>query len=318
MILHLLLVLFSNMIVSCEQNFSINMNLLGNKRNYKLKNNMIGYNNQFKSQLRRRFYPAHPSISMRIGETRIFSVKPQCRLREREFIVLKSFKEAEVDSEDSDDDLPSYFYFYAVSGASVGFTELEGGTEQLDGHKYERQVAYIKCSHGWISHLNVFERILGTTHGQFGAENPRGCGIGVVLTELCLIDPEISTMKVDKSNKKGNKAMMILKQDMRPLVQENCYKVVGLSMAAVPPSDGHVYFSAANNMKYDYLIVDLTMGSNVQHAIYETKEAKRNFKSNGDIDACCGNNKCSVYSKSWFFCGSLNPFYSKFDELKPY
>ena len=69
-------------------------------------------------------------------------------------------------------------------------------------------------------------------------------------------------------------------------------------------------------MKYDYLVVDLTMGSNVQYAIYETKEAKRNFKSNGDIDACCGNNKCSVYSKSWFFCGSINTFYSKFDGLK--
>ena len=247
---------------------------------------------------------------MQTGETRSFSTKPQCSFRE--FVVLKDLQEG-------DEDIPSYFYFYAVSKVAKGFMELVGGNEK---EKYQHQLAYISCMPGWISHLEVFVQSLGLSYGQLGSIYPRGCGIGIVLTELCLIDPVVSTMKVGKDYRGeqiGNKAMRALKQDIKGLVQDNCYKLVGLTMMAAADgtaSTGHVYFSAAINMDYDHMIVDMTTGPNAQYTIYETKKAKRNYKFNGDIDACCGMDKCSAYSRTWIFCGNMNPIFSKFDQIR--
>ena len=248
---------------------------------------------------------------MQTGEMRPFATKPQCPFRE--FVVQKEFEEGDEDS-------PSYFYFYAVSRSQGGqFIELAGSTHT---HKYQYQVAFIRCIHGWIGMLNVFERSLGIEN-----ENPRGCGIGIVLTELCLIDPEVSTMKVHETEDIGNRAMQILRRKggyMEGLVKENCYKVVGLTMTATPPSAGHVYFSAAINMGYDKMIVDLS-GMNVKYNVYDTKVAKQFYRWNGDIDECCNlmmyneqvtiNEKCSAYSRIWIFCANLNSFFPKFGKM---
>ena len=85
---------------------------------------------------------------MQIGEKRSFSTKPQCSFRE--YLVLKVFQEG-------DEDIPSYFYFYAVSNVAKGFRKLVGGNEK---EKYQHQLAYISCTPGWISHLEVFFKAL--------------------------------------------------------------------------------------------------------------------------------------------------------------
>ena len=241
----------------------------------------------------------HPTRPIQIGETMPFATKPQCSFRE--FVVKKRFLPGKAS--------PSYFYFYAVSRAANGFKELAGGTET---HKYQHQLAYITCLHGWITQLTVFDKSLGMKYEGpmkfYGNEDPRGCGIGIVLTELCLIDPEVNNMKLDKDkrgNEIGNKALRILKQDMKERTNKNCYKLVGLTMAANPKQAGHVYFSAAINMDYNKMVVVLDRGwekTNVKYNIYDTRVAKQNYKPNGDIDSCCGYEKCHAYSRSWIFC----------------
>ena len=130
--------------------------------------------------------------------------------------------------------------------------------------------------------------------------------------------------------------MRALKQDIKGLVQDNCYKQVGLKIV-IRKQYGwweyhflntfdeyfqYIFYQRisivliAINMDYDHMIVDMTTGPNAQYRIYETKEAKRNYKFNGDIDACCGMDKCSAYSRTWIFCGNMNPIFSKFDQTR--
>ena len=229
---------------------------------------------------------------MQIGETRVFQTKQQCRLTEKDFIVLKVLSQG-------------YFYFYAVSGASNGFQEVHSRIPQKYAQKFEHQLAYIACTRGWIHQLTVFEKISGAEGRR---EDARGCGVGTILTELCLMDPEINTLK------EGSKAIRVLAEGVKDLVQQNCYKLVGLTMAAYPSSAAHVYFSAAINMGYDKLIVDFSGfdaksgGRTIKYNVYDTLVAKQNYK-NGNIEACCGNERCSAQLRPWIFCADEYPFF---------
>ena len=230
---------------------------------------------------------------MRIDEKSIFETKPGCRLRKKEIIVLKSLQEEGEEK---------YFYFYAVSSAPYfdRFVELARSTKT---HRYKHQVAYIICSRGWIEQLTVFERTLGPGR----AENARGCGIGVVLTELCLIDPAIHSMETmgTGSNKQENNGLVILPRELRERVKNECFKIVGMVMNAKTDSGGHAYFSAAIRMGFNKLIVDqlLLDPSEIRDIkIYDTQVAKQNYKD-GVIEECCNNERCTAYRSFWVFCG---------------
>ena len=43
-------------------------------------------------------------------------------------------------------------------------------------------------------------------------------------------------------------------------------------------------------------------GPKFEYRIYDTKEAKQNYK-NGVIEQCCGNTRCSAHGLKWLFCG---------------
>lgn len=134
----------------------------------------------------------HPATPMDEGESRIFRISqtrfiPQpgretCGLNAKTYLVRKI---PEIKTDYEGDYIT--FHFYAISGVT-DFSEILNGNVT---HKFESQVAYIRCSHGWIHWLDVFRNRLGVTI----QENARGCGIGVVLTELCLIDPDIIKMR---------------------------------------------------------------------------------------------------------------------------
>ena len=97
-------------------------------------------------------------------------IDPRCTLTSLYFTVFKTifgFGQTRI------------FIFHAIVG------DLENGTLQLLPRltlkkRYQDQAGYIECLHGWIDNLQVFEQTLG------GTENPRSCGLGVLLTELCL------------------------------------------------------------------------------------------------------------------------------------
>ena len=232
-------------------------------------------------------------------ETRMFRItqsrfvpqpgKETCRLTAKIYSVKKI---REIKTDNTGDYFS--FTFYAISGATE-FNEIQNGNET---HKFESQIAYIRCSHGWISYLEVFKIRLGVIN----QESPRGCGIGVVLTELCLIDPAVNTMR------SGNRALPKLQNDIQTyqLVRDNCVKLIGMIMLADPVSGALAYFSAAIRLDYKKLIVDPMMGTvpGGRFKIYDTKVAKENFNPNtGRIGPCCQEaERCDTFMAHWFFC----------------
>ena len=238
----------------------------------------------------------HPATSMDEGESRKFKIsntrfvpkpgKETCTLNAKTYSVRKT-KEIKTDHKG---DYYS-FYFYAISGVNE-FNEIQNGNET---HKFESQIGYIRCSHGWISFLEVFRNRLGVAN----QENPRGCGIGVVLTELCFIDPDMNKLN------SGNRAMPLLKEDVhtQQLVKDNCIKLIGMTMFADPLAGALTYFSAAIRLDYRKLIVD-PLRDGAKFKIYDTKVAKENFDINtGRIEPCCKETeRCDTLMTNWFFC----------------
>ena len=243
----------------------------------------------------------HPATPMEEGESRVFRIsqlrfnnasqpgKVTCGLNSKTFTV-KKVKKVQTDYQGDFFN----FFFYAISGINE-FNEIQNGNET---HKFESEVAFIRCRHGWLSYLEVKKNRLGVV----SQESARGCGIGIVLTELCFIDPDINNMNT------GNYALPKLEDDPQTnqLVKDNCLKVIGLMMLADPVAGARAYFSAAIRLGYEKLIIDpmSRRSSGSKFKIYDTKVAKENFDPNtGRIDPCCKETeRCNTVLTNWFFC----------------
>ena len=244
----------------------------------------------------------HPTVAMVDGSTSIFQRKDsqRCRLTSLYFTVLK------VRSGVND----FYFTFYAITGEFnvTNLTEIPNGTPK---RKYVDQIGYITCTHGWIYDLTVFGRSLNPG-GR--TENPQRCGIGTVLTELCLIDPDI------RVRNQGNLAQEHLSLFPEyPIVVKYCHNLVGLMMSANPRAGAQVYFNAAINMRYVLLLVDTSdeedpCGKEPNQLLMYPIHVAKGYYSNGtgNILPCpAWEENCDAWGKRWYFCTDYK--YSQLD-----
>ena len=255
---------------------------------------------------RRRVYLEHPSRAMNTDEIITFKRKlsSDCQLKHKYFAVIKT-SQVQTGStsiwpiEGEYEGPRNILTFYAKRGRFPTFRERPNPRPT---HRYENQIAIIRCSPGWIHQLIVFQNAMlreenGTTGQYFEVPvNAQGCGIGVILTELCLIDQEIYT--VNERNRADN-----LLTAAGTTIHQSCEKLVGLNMAAVPPSKGHVYFSAAMRRDYTRLLIDQTCAKEVRFNAYETALARQKYDDiTGEIEECAGYGKCQAYRRNWYFC----------------
>ena len=285
-----------------------------------------------KRENNRRLPMQHPTEPMREGEYVTFQrkVDHQCLLTSLYFTVLKVHDKSGIFDGISDqrDSYDLNFVFYAVAGEqneivneTTGFLERESFT-RIPGatvkRKYENQIAYIRCTHGWIHDLTVFDQSLNPGGPT---ENPQRCGIGTVLTELCLIDPAVHDLRG-----KGNLALEKLSEFPSEfhMAKRDCLNLVGLRMSANPQRAANVYFNAAINMMYGLLMVDNSEGNPqpllgaehdnaarpsdpIQNPIQIFKpiqNAKDNYDPiTGNILPCepC-DVMCHAWGRRWFFC----------------
>ena len=212
------------------------------------------------------------------------------------------------------DDGQNIFMFYVVPGdfESAQFDEIMGPPDDREkpgtklSYIFHGQIAVIRCSHGFIDDLMVFEESLGDVQPTVDA---RRCGIGTVLTELCLIDPDVNIPNP------GNMALDILSTNPHAkhefeMVKNKCQKFVGLMMAAEvqntenPHAGARTYFTAAINMRYRMLVIDSTFygGRNALN-VYDVKTAKENYDPRtGNINPCCNHGICDAHQSYWLFC----------------
>ena len=152
---------------------------------------------------------------------------------------------------------------------------------------YIGQVAVAHCRHGHIDLVKVSSK---RNH------DARQCGIATVLTELCLLDPDIH------QRGEGNSAYKMLQKYQ---TETNCIQMVELQMSARPLSGAHAYFSAAINTGFNKLIV-VWWGFRRQ-SVYDTVVAKQNYDAKtGYIEPCCQNEDiCRAEDAFWIFCKEM-------------
>ena len=123
-------------------------------------------------------------------------------------------------------------------------------------NRYRGQIAHATCSLGWIEEVNVYRTPV----------NARKCGIGTVLAELCMMDPDINANEVaDSDNRWENnyvitslnsfKEWVPLAGELKVELEKTCIKLVGMDMDVNCKGGAHAFFSAAIRLGYDRLSV---------------------------------------------------------------
>ena len=206
-----------------------------------------------------------------------------------------------------------YTIFYAV--AAPAFKKAIRKEHDIE-NTYENQIAYAQCQPGWIEQIWVND---GETEDTEPI-NARRCGVASVLTQLCLLDPEI--VKLGKSNKALQK--LEKHETVLDAIQSHCKEAfVGMIMSANPRDAAYAYFSAALREKYELMMVaeryrDEYHGFPLRWKLpesnfnyYDTKVAKEKYDPRkGRIGTCdCNafgaiqqNTECHAFEGFWFFC----------------
>ena len=183
-----------------------------------------------------------------------------------------------------------------------GITEItigkvESAKEQY-GFRYNlvepKLDVYIDCYPGKIEFLYTIGKA-------------EGCGIGKILTKLCLNEERIHNVENNKENKASKDlgtAKLINKtpefQDLYKWVNSQCSKLVFLIMQA-KRGGGFIYFNSAEESKYSQMFI-----MNVNDVIYpksgtsSVAELKKKYTTEGVI--VDNGVKINVFDMNWYFC----------------
>ena len=145
--------------------------------------------------------------------------------------------------------------------------------------------------------------------GGFPArKNARECGLGTVLTELCLIDPQLNYLFHIRL---PSKAITILTDYPKQFdeVRKYCNALMGMDMVAIPMKGAHAYLNAALRLGYRRLLV---LGA-TEFQYFGVKDVSDRFVTEGErmgtidlLDECgCVTGQCYMWGKQWFFCNDI-------------
>ena len=123
-------------------------------------------------------------IVLKTGETATISLvrakRPNCGLGIDTYEIIKR--------EDMDKNDEKEVNFYAIQGKELEELVEDDETKKIGGEdddvynredRYKNQLGRITCKPGWIEYVRV-------------NDNAQGCGLGTVLTEMCMIDPVLT------------------------------------------------------------------------------------------------------------------------------
>lgn len=236
----------------------------------------------------------HPTNAITTNNAATFPLdrsRTQCVLEVDTYQVMKVAERNEGALRGEKDE----FNFYAILGNT--FRIIPTNPKE---RRYENQIGYVTCKYGWIDF--VFVHI-----------SARGCGLGTIFTELCMIDPDLNANTqqnlVFKRLRRGGRTDE--KQQAISHLESNCHGgLIGLHNAAQPLNGKHhgafAYLSAAKRMGYQYMVVqhyDTTLqrcGNNVK--FYKIEDAQSLYDEHtGRIN----DDEGSGYEAKWYFCREL-------------
>ena len=197
------------------------------------------------------------------------------------------------------------FAFFVIEALRDEKGNLLANEKIADSVFKKSNIANARCELGQISLVFVKKRA-------------RNCGIGTVLSELCMVDPNIYR------NTEKNHVLKFLSGistdvaiQIRELLSSRCINgLVGLDNEA-ESSGGFTYLSAARRMSYQYMVVqfhndkienhDHSSGQCVQKfRVYKVTDALKLFDgATGRIEDGFGDTAGSGENARWYFCRTI-------------
>ena len=162
--------------------------------------------------------------------------------------------------------------------------------ELKEENRREWLLGHSNCRNGVIEEVNVS----GRAENVLDRLMARRCGIGTILTALCIIDKDANPgdgIALDLNHHfSGNGLSEAQVTEQINQVKKECKKVVALEMSA-EPGGGNIYFLAASMAGYNQMI------------LFDSVE-KRQWIWPGVEEAqkCYNENKLGCDFKYWFFC----------------
>ena len=197
------------------------------------------------------------------------------------------------------------FAFFVIEALRDEKGNLLANEKIADSVFKKSNIANARCELGQISLVFVKKRA-------------RNCGIGTVLSELCMVDPNIYR------NTEKNHVLKFLSGistdvaiQIRELLSSRCINgLVGVDNEA-ESSGGFTYLSAARRMSYQYMVVqfhndkienhDHSSGQCVQKfRVYKVTDALKLFDgATGRIEDGFGDTAGSGENARWYFCRTI-------------
>ena len=253
----------------------------------------------------------HPYSPMDSGDTETFRIsrfkKAEPVLSRKCFLKADHYKIRKFGGADTEEEAAAIgFTFLVIPGDLETLRDDNGNllaNEKIPDSVFSLgNIGSARCELGLISMMYVHEKA-------------RNCGIGTVLAELCMVDPEIYR------NTRKNHVLKFLSGistdlaiQVRELLSSRCIKgLVGLTNVA-ESSKGFTYLSAAQRMSYRYMVVqfhnenvedhDHSSGQCVQKfRVYPVRDALRLFNgATGRIEDGFGDTAGSGENARWYFC----------------
>ena len=252
----------------------------------------------------------HRYRPMNTGETDTFRIekskKTASDITRRCSLQSLDYKVRKVQTQGSSGNFVE-FQFKAIPGDAPELKDGEGNLlldEKIDSNIFNtRQIGISRCEIGVISLVYV-------------RDNAKNCGIGTVLTELCMIDPIMNQNTNDNHIYKFlSKIGTDEAQGVRELLISQCSQgLIGLTQASQSHFGGFAYLSAAKRMQYQYMVVQFFNTKAEKHT-HSSGQCSQKFKTykvehalkiynghTGNIEQGDGESEGSGYKARWYFC----------------
>ena len=164
---------------------------------------------------------------------------------------------------------------------------VKTGENQPAMNHYKNQLGYAQCSKGYIE--KVWVNGEGEGFEKFkDLKIARECGMGTVLTTLCMIDPDLYLMSPELISQQ------IDDSEIAKQVTIGCSQFVGLFMRSRPLKGAHAYFSAAITNGYTKMLLQ---DNEDKYEWKDTTQARNSYDTaTGKIGESDGDNI------QWYFC----------------
>ena len=170
----------------------------------------------------------------------------------------------------------------------------------LESQRYRFQIGFTNCSRGVIE--------LTMVNGPIHKINARNCGLGTVFASLCMSDPDLDMLPIQRIDEEFSDDARTAK-----IIKKSCSKFMGLLMLSNDLGGPYKNFNAALKNGYNKFLIKTKniIGKKERYHWMDTVRAKECYND----DTGNFGDGIEGYANNWWFCKEIPGKFPKFPSL---